>query len=138
MNGEGIVSGSFYLGARSAVARRGVLAGLAGIMLALAAVLCFAASALAAPLGETSDFPTPTASSGPEAITAGPEGNLWFTEGRTDKVGEINPITHAISEFEIPTAGGGLPGIALGPEGNLWFTEYFANRVGEINPSHTL
>ena len=50
------------------------------------------------------EFPVPTASSGPWGITAGPDGNLWFTERSANKIGMINPTTHAISEFAIPTA----------------------------------
>ena len=36
---------------------------------------------------------------------AGPDGNLWFTEDAANKIGEINPTTHAITEFPLPTAG---------------------------------
>ena len=37
-------------------------------------------------------------------ITAGPDGNLWFTESSANKIGEINPATHVIAEFAVPTA----------------------------------
>ncbi len=38
-------------------------------------------------------------------ITAGPDGNLWFTEIRPSaSIGMINPATHAITEFPIPYA----------------------------------
>ena len=35
------------------------------------------------------EFPLPTASSGPAGITAGPDGNLWFTELVANKIGRI-------------------------------------------------
>ena len=49
------------------------------------------------------EFPIPTPSAAPTAITAGPDGNLWFTEGGADQIGVINPTTHAITEFRIPS-----------------------------------
>ena len=44
-------------------------------------------------------FAVPTANAWPYGITAGPDGNLWFTEAFANKIGMINPNTHAISEF---------------------------------------
>ena len=35
------------------------------------------------------EFPIPTISSFPTGITAGPDGNLWFTESSGDKIGRI-------------------------------------------------
>ena len=69
------------------------------------------------------EFPVPTANADPYGITAGPDGNLWFTEYGGSKIGMINPTTHAITEFPVPTANAGLDGITAGPDGNLWFTE---------------
>jgi streptogramin lyase len=75
---------------------------------------------------------------GPTEIATGPDGNLWFTEADANRIGEINPTTHAIAEFPIPTAGptNGIVagGITAGPDGNVWFTEIQANKIGEINP----
>src|SRR6516164_5358073 len=70
------------------------------------------------------EFPVPTASAGLYYISAGPDGNLWFTEFDASKIGMVNPTTHAISEFATPTANAGPRGITLGPDGNLWFTEF--------------
>jgi streptogramin lyase len=73
----------------------------------------------------------------PMAITAGPDGNLWFTEDPfwTRNIDEINPTTHAISQFPISQPGttqSGM-GITAGPDGNLWFT--WAGCLGKINPT---
>jgi uncharacterized repeat protein (TIGR01451 family) len=35
------------------------------------------------------DYPTPTASSGPEGIAAGSDGNLWFTESLGNRIGQV-------------------------------------------------
>ncbi len=85
------------------------------------------------PTTAIAEFPVLTANSSPFGITAGPDGNIWFTENQADQIGMINPTTHAVSEFPIPTASSGPLGITAGPDGNIWFTEYAANQIGEIN-----
>ncbi len=57
-------------------------------------------------------------SSAPLDITAGPGGNLWFTE--RSRIGRIT-TSGAVTEF--PLAGDKFPGgIVTGSDGNLWFT----------------
>ena len=59
----------------------------------------------------------------PQGITAGPDGNLWFTEKSKEGIGRITPAG-VITEFTAGlTADSGPNGIAAGPDGNLWFTE---------------
>jgi streptogramin lyase len=89
------------------------------LSLALVIGLGLGGSALGAPVGQTSDSATPTAASGPEGIVAGADGNLWFVEFAASKIGEINPVTHAITEFPTPTAASGPLGITAGPGGSL-------------------
>jgi len=64
---------------------------------------------------------------------AGPDGNLWFIENSANKIGMIDPTTHAMSEFPIPTANSNPWGITAGPDGNIWFTERNASKIGMIN-----
>jgi streptogramin lyase len=61
-----------------------------------------------------SEFLIPTPYSNPQRITAGPDGNVWFTE--IDKVGRITP-NGEIAEFSVSTND-----IATGPDGNIWVT----------------
>jgi streptogramin lyase len=76
-----------------------------------------------------------SANSGPNGITAGPDGNVWFTEATTDRVGRITP-TGFVTEFSTGITSGSMPiGITAGPDGNLWFTEGSGNRIGRITPS---
>jgi virginiamycin B lyase len=78
------------------------------------------------------DFGSLTA---PYGITAGPDGNLWFTdEGNlsagSGKIGRIT-TSGAITEFgslSNPTQ------ITPGPDGNLWFTETGNGKIGRIVP----
>src|SRR5262249_23331445 len=44
------------------------------------------------------EFPVLTAGSDPFGITAGPDGNLWFTEQIGDKIGRITP-SGTVTEF---------------------------------------
>jgi RHS repeat-associated protein len=78
----------------------------------------------------------PPSGAQPFAITAGPDGNLWFTEfNKTTK--QIGKITTAgtITEYAVPTVSGRPYRITPGPDGNLWFTEDMGNKIGKITPS---
>jgi virginiamycin B lyase len=76
----------------------------------------------------------PPRGSQPCEITAGPDGNLWFTDAVNNLIGRITPFG-SITEFSVPTPNAGVYDIASGPDGNLWFTESVANKVARITPS---
>jgi virginiamycin B lyase len=77
------------------------------------------------------EFPIPTAGSSPVGITAGPDGNLWFTETVANQIGRIT-TAGVITEFAIPVVPSQPNDITAGADGNLWFTEYLGNRIGRI------
>jgi streptogramin lyase len=71
-------------------------------------------------------------------ITAGPDGNLWFTE--PGAIGIFSPTTNSvIGQVGLPSGGvTQIPAaITLGPDGNIWFTESVpatgVSAVGVIN-----
>ena len=70
---------------------------------AMVVALALSGSSLAAPVGQISEFATPTPASQPEGMVAGPDGNLWFAELNASKIGEVNPVSGGISEFPTPT-----------------------------------
>ena len=86
-----------------------------------------------------------TAGAAPIGITAGPDGNLWFTESfhfNTGEVGKIGQITPdgVVTEFQDGITGGpmGLAvlfGITAGSDGNLWFAEENTDKIGRITPA---
>jgi streptogramin lyase len=81
------------------------------------------------------EFGIPADESHPSAITAGPDGNVWFTEASGNKIGRITPAG-LIAKFPIPRADSFPLGITAGPDGNLWFTEAgAANQIGRITPT---
>ncbi len=81
--------------------------------------------------GGISEFAVPTANALPFWITSGPDGNLWFTEDATNKIGRITP-SGAVTEFPIT---GGAGEIAPGPDGNLWFAGGGYDTIGKITPT---
>jgi hypothetical protein len=95
--------------------------------------------------GAYTEIPVPTQQSFPShGITAGPEGNVYFTEERADKLGRITP-SGAISEFPIPLTKlavlqeekeeQALPAaIAPGPHGTLWFAKTFFGVIERVEP----
>ena len=67
-------------------------------------------------------------------ITAGRDGNVWFTEESGNKIGRITR-TGTVTEFAVPTSGSAPESITAGPDGNLWFTELSGNKIGRITPA---
>jgi streptogramin lyase len=86
--------------------------------------------------GAMTEFPLPQPNSNPAYITAGPDGNLWFTEFQNLNVGRIGRITPEgrLTEYTLPTPNSAAGFISAGPDGNLWFTEYQSNCIGRITP----
>ena len=71
----------------------------------------------------------------PSGITAGPDGNLWFTETLlTGDIGMINPTTHAITEFPLPN-GSGLWRNHGGPRRQPLVHRGGTGQIGMINPT---
>jgi virginiamycin B lyase len=106
------------------------------------------------PTGVVSEFALPaiySTASGlttASALTAGPDGNLWFsnfanayTNSESIAIGRITP-TGTISEYPITlqTDGGTFPlALTAGPDGNLWFPELGTPaEIGRITPDGTI
>ena len=73
------------------------------------------------PQGSISEFPVPTSQSQPSGIVSGPDGNLWFTEYLTNKVGRITP-SGSIYDFPVVPVARQPVSIIVGPDANLWLT----------------
>jgi hypothetical protein len=110
------------------------------VLLVVAGIVLFAFSAMHSQKpqshgtpqpGNIREFLIPTSNSFPEAITGGPDGNIWFAEKGGNRIGRITPLGQ-ISEFPIPTQNSITSGIVLGSDGNLWFLENGSTQIGRI------
>ena len=53
--------------------------------------------------GEITEYSIPTVDVSPYAITAGPDGNLWFTESSQNKIGKISPKDGSVTQYSLAT-----------------------------------
>jgi streptogramin lyase len=67
------------------------------------------------------------------SIASGPDGNLWFTEFNSNRIGKIT-TSGVATLYDIPTASSSPLGVTSGPDGNLWFTESDGDKIGKITP----
>jgi virginiamycin B lyase len=83
------------------------------------------------------DFFVSPPGSTPFGMTAGPDGNVWFTGVSTDSIFRITPAG-VTTQYILPTAHAAPTQITTGPDGNLWFTESFpifgVKKIGRLNP----
>src|SRR5229473_2973862 len=103
-----------------------------GLLSLLISVVALTPPTALAISGKIQEFPIPTATSDTFGITAGPDGNLWFTEFNGNNVGRIT-TAGVITEFALSAGNNEPVGITKGPDGNLWFTEFFGvGKIGRI------
>lgn len=81
--------------------------------------------------GNFTIYSIPGTSNSSTGITAGPDGNIWFTEDPTNQIGRLTP-SGVLTQFTIPTPNSNPNAITLGPDNNLWFTEPGANQIASI------
>ena len=81
--------------------------------------------------GIITEFSIPTSAAEPGGITAGPDGNMWFTEIAGDKIGRAT-TGGTITEFTGLSPGAGPALITVGADHNLWFTECHASNIAKI------
>jgi virginiamycin B lyase len=117
------------------------------------------------PSGVVTEFPIPQAQNMQsqglvnfyQNITAGPNGNIWYTAERVNTttgikagvIGQVSP-SGGVQVYNLPaaprnsnprsTGSGGLLSVAItaGPDGNVWFTSFQAGghaAIGKITPS---
>ena len=75
--------------------------------------------------------PLPANASGPQWITTGPDGALWFGSHLQRAVVRMT-IGGAVTTYPVPTPAAGVNRITVGADGAIWFTESTADAVGRI------
>jgi streptogramin lyase len=93
-----------------------------------------ASGTFAVSIGGSPGFSEVSASS-PYGIVTGPDGDLWFTEYASSKIGRYNPNDGTLHEYSLLTPHARPEGITVGPDGALWFTENTVNQIGRISVS---
>ena len=86
--------------------------------------------------GVVTIYPLPHASSMPNGVALGPDGNVWFTEcaGRIGRITTSGVITEYSSGLLSPSLPGG---IVEGPDKNLWFADN-EGRIGKSTTAGTI
>jgi streptogramin lyase len=69
--------------------------------------------------------------SGPTGISEGPDGNLWFTDYASARIGELTQAGTIAAEFALP-AGSEPKTIVSGPDGDLWFGEWGSEKIARM------
>jgi streptogramin lyase len=94
------------------------------------------ATAAVAPLGVVTEVTAGiSADTEPYEIVAAPDGNLWFTEPRANRIARVTP-RGAVSELTAGIGSGTAPlHLTVGPDGNLWYSSAYKNQVSRITPA---
>jgi streptogramin lyase len=84
------------------------------------------------PIGDSiADYPL-SASAQPQGITAGPDGNVWFTEANSALIGRITPSGVATTFTAREDLADNPTGMTPGPDCNLGFTSELTSRIGRV------
>ncbi len=86
------------------------------------------------PTGQVTEYSLPSGSR-PWGITTGPDGDVWFADSATNKIGKVTTsgsVTEYASSSSRPT------NIAAGADGDLWFTSSESDTVSKITTSGTV
>jgi uncharacterized repeat protein (TIGR01451 family) len=81
-------------------------------------------------------YPTPSNSGFLEGLTAGPDGNLWYTQYSGDVIGRVT-TAGVITEFAVPSTSTDW-GIHAGSDGALWFRERDSGKMGRSTVSGSI
>src|SRR4051812_10966321 len=103
--------------------------------LAFVAALVLILSGSAEAFPTITEFPVPLASyhNHPAYITAGSDGNLWFTL-QLQKIGRMMP-TGAVKKFDLPSFQAQGRSITSGDDGALWFSQPQVDEIGRMTTS---
>ena len=78
------------------------------------------------------EFPTPSATSLPEGVDIGQNGDVWYAETSVGKVAVLRS-NHTTSEFTLPN--GGQPVIVKVGTDGIWFTDGPGHAIGHLSPA---
>ena len=103
---------------------------LAGALMALALTTLGATGAKVS----IKEWDVPTPNSRPHDPAVAPDGSLWYTGQRANKLGRLDPTTGQFKEYPLKTPDSGPHGLVADRDGNIWFTAISKAYVGKLNP----
>lgn len=77
------------------------------------------------------DLPSP--GSFPHDPAVGPDGTLWYTAQKANRIGRLEPMTGQFTEYALPTPDSGPHGLAADRHGNIWYTGNYAGLIGKLD-----
>ena len=83
---------------------------------------------------EIKEYDVPSPNARPHDPAVGPDGSLWVTEQRANKLGRLNPKTGEFREYLLKTPDSGPHGLIADDKGNVWFTAISKGYVGRLDP----
>jgi len=105
---------------------------LGGFLAVFTAILALAATGTLSVEIKEYDVPTPNAR--PHDPAVGPDGSLWVTEQKANKLGRLDPKTGKFQEYPLKTPGSGPHGLVADRNGHIWFTAIAKGYVGKLDP----
>jgi virginiamycin B lyase len=100
--------------------------------IALAASPASADTGGAGPITEYAPFPIPASFSC--EVKYDLEGNIWSDQFTGNALGEVNPVTGAVTEVPLPNPGALPGGMERAADGNIYFVEVGGNAIGVLHP----
>ncbi len=84
--------------------------------------------------GNFTRYALPSAGAAAGWVARGSDGNMWFTERGTSKIGSIDG-SGQITEYTVPTPNSVPQAVVQDSDGIVWFTEQAGNKIGRLDPS---
>lgn len=86
------------------------------------------------------EYSIPTVCTNPLAIVTDYNGNIWFAETNTGKLGKFDPTTESFMEFENPlwpkNGRSMIWGMDYSPDGSVWYTDESYDSIWKFTPDN--
>jgi virginiamycin B lyase len=118
---------------RSRLRRPAILAAVGAAAVAIVAGAVWLFLSLSGPSAQVIEYQVQDGAPMPTAITAGPDGSIWFTIDLMDSLGRLHDGHIAF----LPTGMKAIEpvGLAAAPDGSAWFTDNAAHAISRMAPS---
>ena len=93
-------------------------------------------AALALPVVTIREAAVPTKDALPHDPAVAPDGALWFTEMKANKLGRFDPTTGVFREYTLATPDSAPHGLVVDRSGYVWFTASAKGYIGKLDPRY--